>query len=125
MHLNERAEISISRKLEEIFYTFVSFILPISVFLPRSFSIPIVFVFLALSIFALLINPFRHEPKSALVVSMIYGTSAMISIVNLVDKHHLRDAIWATAFVLFAIAWAFRYRQSRKIALCSEMAQHG
>jgi hypothetical protein len=91
----------------------------------RDHGIAYAIVFLALALLALWRNPFRGQPRSALLLSAAYAVAAIVLAVKFLHGHRPVDALWAGAFSVIGIGWWFWFRYDSKFGARSSATRDG
>jgi hypothetical protein len=90
----------------------------------RSYEIAYSIVFLALALLSLWKNPFRGQPRSALLLSVVYALATIGTSATFLIRHHGIDALWTGVFLAIGVGWWFWYRHDSKLSKDSCSTQY-
>jgi hypothetical protein len=76
----------------------------------RSYELAYAVVFFASALFVLWKNPFRGQPRSALLLTTTYAAAATVLSVKFLYGHQYIDALWVGVFSAIGVGWWFWYR---------------
>lgn len=76
----------------------------------RSYELAYAFVFVVLALLALWKNPFRGQPRSALLLSVVYAIATVALFAKFLYGHQGINALWAGVFSAIGVGWWFWYR---------------
>ena len=82
----------------------------------RSHEIAYSIIFLALALLSLWKNPFRGQPRSPLLLSVVYALATIAMSATFLIRHHGIDALWTGVFLGIGVGWWFWYRHDYKLS---------
>jgi hypothetical protein len=85
----------------------------------RSYELVYAIVFVVLALLALWKNPFRGQPRSALLLCATYAIAAIGVSAKFLYGHHGIDALWTGIFAAIGVGWRFWYRHDSKLGINS------
>jgi hypothetical protein len=81
----------------------------------RNYELAYAIVFAVVALLALWRNPFRGQPRSALLLSATYAVAAIALSVKFLYGHQGIDALWVGVFSGIGVGWWFWYRHDNKL----------
>ena|SRR5579859_7489081 len=81
----------------------------------RSYEFAYAIVFGVLALVALWKNPFRGQPRSALLLCGVYAVATIAMSVKFLSGHQGINALWAGIFSAIGIGWWLWYRHENRL----------